>query len=54
MAVFGATALDDAGRPDGEEVLELRFMSAEECRSVALARWVPIVLAAIFNAGTSC
>jgi hypothetical protein len=53
MAVFEATADDHAGRPDGDELVELRFMSRAEYRGIALARCVPIVLDAIFDARSS-
>ena len=49
MAVFEATADDDAGQPDGHEVLELRSMSREECRAVTLAGWMPEVLEVVFS-----
>ena len=43
MTVFEARTEEQLGRPDGHEVLELRFMSADECKSVSLARWIPTV-----------
>ena len=53
MTVFEARTEEQLGRPDGYEVLELRFMSAEECKSVSLARWIPTVLDAIFTGAPS-
>jgi Resolvase, N terminal domain len=54
MSVFEATATDHVGQPDGHELLELRFMTAEECADVALARWMPPVLDAVFKGRTGC
>ena len=47
MSVFAATAGEGAGQPDGQELLELRFMSAEEWKVAPLAKWVPTVLNAM-------
>ena len=38
MAVFEAVAKNHEGRPDGQELLELRFVSAKECAVSAAMR----------------
>jgi len=49
MAVFEATAEGQGGQPDEQEVVELRFLSEEQCRAVTLARWMPQVLEVVFS-----
>jgi 8-oxo-dGTP pyrophosphatase MutT (NUDIX family) len=50
MSVFEAV-LDGKHqpRPDNGELLELRYVSDVESRSLPLARWVPEVLSAVFQ-----
>jgi 8-oxo-dGTP pyrophosphatase MutT (NUDIX family) len=48
MAVFEAAPASGDPRPDGTEVLELRFVSEGEARRLEVAAWMPPVLAAVF------
>lgn len=52
MAVFEAVLDGNSPKPDGPEVLELRYASEVESRSLPLARWVPEVLQAVFRGQT--
>lgn len=54
MTVFAARIARGAPRPDGDELLELRFATAAEWPGFACARWLPPVLEAVFaNAATA-
>jgi 8-oxo-dGTP pyrophosphatase MutT (NUDIX family) len=48
MTVFEGRAESGAPRPDGVELLELRFVGGDEWPSLPCARWAPPVLAAVF------
>jgi 8-oxo-dGTP pyrophosphatase MutT (NUDIX family) len=51
--VFEARCEGGEPRPDGVELLELRFVSEAEAASLPLARWVPEVLQAVFHSSAS-
>jgi 8-oxo-dGTP pyrophosphatase MutT (NUDIX family) len=44
MAVFECRVLDGTPTPDGEEVLELRWVAPEEISALALSRWAKELL----------
>ena len=52
IVVFEAEAVGGSARPDGDEIAELRWCSQAEAESLELARWVPEVLAHLFNGGS--
>jgi len=52
MVVFEASAEHATATPDGTELLELRFVSEEEARSLPVAPWVPEVLRAVHREGS--
>jgi 8-oxo-dGTP pyrophosphatase MutT (NUDIX family) len=52
MAVFEASAEEATAAPDETELLELRFVSDEEARSLPVAPWVPEVLRALHRGGS--
>lgn len=47
MVVFEAEHIGGAQRPDGTEVLEVRFVTESEAAALPTARWVPEVLEAV-------
>jgi 8-oxo-dGTP pyrophosphatase MutT (NUDIX family) len=47
MVVFECRILGGTLRPDGEEVLELRWVAASELRDLALSRWATDLLPAL-------
>jgi hypothetical protein len=47
MTIFEASREEGSLAPDGDEVLELRFVSLDEARTLALAARVPEVLDAL-------
>jgi 8-oxo-dGTP pyrophosphatase MutT (NUDIX family) len=49
MTVFEATAPGGAARPDGVETTETRWVDGAEASALAVARWVPEVLHAVFS-----
>ena len=49
MTVFEAVPGAGTPRPDGAEVLELRFVTESEASRLPTARWVPEVLEAVFR-----
>ena len=49
MAVFEAEIVDGSQRPDGTEVLELRFVTESEAAALRKAPWVEEVLEAVFH-----
>ena len=49
MTVYHAQVTSGALEPDGAEVLEARFFSAEEASTLELAPWLPIVLTDAFS-----
>jgi 8-oxo-dGTP pyrophosphatase MutT (NUDIX family) len=53
MAVFEAAVRQGRARPDGGELLELRFVTKEEAAALPAAAWMNEVLAAVFTARTS-
>jgi hypothetical protein len=48
MTVFEAPVLAGAARPDGVETTEVRWVDAAGASALAVARWVPEVLDAVF------
>jgi 8-oxo-dGTP pyrophosphatase MutT (NUDIX family) len=53
MAVFQATLREGDARPDGRELLELRFVTKEETAALPTAGWMSEVLPAVFEARIS-
>jgi ADP-ribose pyrophosphatase YjhB (NUDIX family) len=51
MAVFEAEQVGGAQRPDGTEVLEIRFVTEPEAAALPKASWVSEVLEAVFRSG---
>jgi ADP-ribose pyrophosphatase YjhB (NUDIX family) len=51
MTVFEAEHVDGAQRPDGTEVLEIRFVTEPEAAGLPKAAWVSEVLEAVFRSG---
>jgi ADP-ribose pyrophosphatase YjhB (NUDIX family) len=51
MAVFEAEHVGGAQRPDGTEVLEIRFVTEPEAAALPKAGWVSEVLEAVFHSG---
>ena len=53
MVAFAARAVGGRLRPDGDEVLEARFVADPEIRDLPLARWMPEVLGDVRRAGAA-
>jgi len=51
MAVFEAEQVGGAQRPDGTEVLEIRFVTEPQAAALPKAGWVSEVLGAVFHSG---
>lgn len=51
MTVFEAEQAGGAQRPDGTEVLEIRFVTEPEAAALPKAGWVSEVLEAVFRSG---
>ena len=49
MALFEATVVGGSPRPDGVEILELRYVSEAEALALRTVAWVPEALRAIFS-----
>ncbi|WP_310397936.1 NUDIX domain-containing protein [Hymenobacter sp.] len=49
MTVFEAAITDGTPQPDHAEILELRYFTYAETRSLACARWLPVVLADVYG-----
>jgi ADP-ribose pyrophosphatase YjhB (NUDIX family) len=46
MTVFEGEVRGGSARPDGSEILELRYVSRAELRELTVGRWLPVVLEA--------
>jgi 8-oxo-dGTP pyrophosphatase MutT (NUDIX family) len=47
MVFFECRVLDGTPEPDGEEILELRWVAASELRDLPLSRWAKEILPAL-------
>ena len=50
--VFEAALIEGSMRPDGDELLELRFVSLSDAGDLPLSAWMPEVLQAVFSGGS--
>lgn len=49
MAVYQVDLVAGTLKPDGEEILELRYFTYQETKQLLTGRWLPVVLQHVFN-----
>jgi len=49
MTVYEAKIISGELKPDGEEILDIKFFSYEDTKNIQTGRWVPVVLKDIYE-----